>query len=302
MELPKNTLPDEQLFRTNFELEPEEYILTEAEELVAIENELLALKRHATWKMKGLGMPDAKILDKMNEINWDERIDRNLILKRANSNKQYGIWQQQQREIDRKAEVDKQAELNRLYSAKNVYRLMQWTSQNEFGKQLILNDDNKHLIKTLCYFISRDERFETELGYSGLKGLLIRGISGLGKTHLVQCLRKNELNPVLILSMLEITGDIKADGEYEVKLGDNKIIYLDDVGTEEPIVNHFGTKISFFKTFIETYYLRHKSFGNLMISTNNSFAEIEEKYGFRVRSRMKDIFNVVDVSGNDMRG
>jgi hypothetical protein len=29
---------------------------------------------------------------------------------------------------------------------------------------------------------------------------------------------------------------------------------------------------------------------------------MEEKYGFRVRSRIKDMFNIVDVNGEDMRG
>jgi len=79
-------------------------------------------------------------------------------------------------------------------------------------------------------------------------------------------------------------------------------LYLDDVGTEEPIVNHYGTKINWFKNFIEMYYLKNKPFNKLIISTNNSFDEIESKYGFRVRSRIKDMFNIIDVQGKDMRG
>jgi len=77
---------------------------------------------------------------------------------------------------------------------------------------------------------------------------------------------------------------------------------LDDVGTEEHTVNHYGTKISFFKNFIEKYYLQNKTYEKLVVSTNNSFNEMEEKYGFRVRSRIKDMFNIIDVTGKDMRG
>jgi DNA replication protein DnaC len=179
---------------------------------------------------------------------------------------------------------------------------MKWTSRNVLGKEFILNEDNKRLITTLCYFFSADQRFETELNFSMKKGLLIRGISGLGKTHLVKCLENNELNPVLILSMIEISEEIKQEGEYQIKVGDKKIIYLDDVGTEEATINHYGTKINFFKNFIEGYYLRNSPFNRLIISTNNSAAEIEEKYGFRVRSRMRDMFNVIDIHGRDMRG
>ena len=50
------------------------------------------------------------------------------------------------------------------------------------------------------------------------------------------------------------------------------------------------------------YYLKNKPFNKLIISTNNNFDEIESKYGFRVRSRIKDMFNIIDVRGKDMRG
>ena len=43
-------------------------------------------------------------------------------------------------------------------------------------------------------------------------------------------------------------------------------------------------------------------FNKLIISTNNSFDELESKYGFRVRSRLKDMFNIIDVDGKDLRG
>lgn len=280
----------------------EPYILTSEEETAAIEWEVEQVKNHAAWKMRQLAHTEPEILFKLSQINWEQEINREEILQRANSNKSYSIWQQQQRDDEKKAEKERAEELRIKYSAKNMYRFMQWTSDKIFGKKLILNDGNKKFITALCYFLSNDGKFETELGYSFQKGLLIRGISGLGKTHLVKCVEKNELNPILVLSMIEITDEIKSEGEYEVKMGSNKLIYLDDVGTEEPLVNHYGTKITFFKNFIESYYLRNKIYNKLLISTNNNFSEIEEKYGFRVRSRMKDMFNVIDVTGQDMRG
>lgn len=284
--------------------EPEEYILTKDEEDYVLANELLSSKRQVTWKLKGLGYTDDQILFKISEMKLEEKLDREGILKRANSNKQYDLWQKEQRKKEKEDTLKAYQELQKKCDAEYVYRLMQWTSQNEFGKQLIVNESNKHFITALCYFLSNDQRFETQLGYSFQKGLLIRGISGLGKTHLVRCAAKNELHPILILSMIEIADEIKAEGEYEIQLGNNKLIYLDDVGTEEATVNHFGTKINFFKNFIELVYLKNqnKTFSGLMISTNNSFSEIEDKYGFRVRSRIKDMFNIIDVKGEDMRG
>jgi DNA replication protein DnaC len=295
---------EELLNLTSLDNEQEPYLLTKDEEDYAIANALLKAKEYATWKMKGLAFNDQQIMQKISEIEWDKEINREAILARCNSNKNYEIWQSCQREKERQEMAKKALELKELWTAKNFYSLMKWTSEKVYGKPLIVNESNRKLISAICFFISGDERFKTELGFDQKKGLLIRGISGLGKTHLIRCVEKNELNPIKIISMIEVADEIKAEGEYQINQGDNKIIYLDDVGTEEATINYFGTKINFFKNFIETVYLRNveKGFGKLIISTNNSFSEIEEKYGFRVRSRIKDMFNIIDLQGTDMRG
>lgn len=287
---------------TNFEPEIEPYILTSEDEETIIQNAIKASKDWHLWKMNSLNMPEGDIELKMAEIDWETKIDREALLKSANTNKNYELWQKENRRKEKEDEERKRVELQKLWSATTMYRLMVWTSENRLIKKLVVNEYNKHLISALCFFLSNDERFEKELGYSFNKGICIRGISGLGKTHLVRCLEKNELNPIQVMSMIEITEEVKAHGEYNINLGLNKVLYLDDVGTEEPIVNHYGTKITFFKNFIESMYLREKDFSKLIISTNNSAAEIEDRYGFRVRSRMKDMFNIIDVDGKDMRG
>lgn len=281
---------------------PEPYTLTNEEEEKVIEREIISAKKHLVWRMTQLAMLPEQIEFKINQINWDDEINKDDVLRRANMIKNHDIWQLQQREKEKAEEIRKANELKDTWTANKIYQLMAYTSQHIFGKKLILNEDNKGLITSLCFFISRDERFETQLGYSFKKGLLIRGISGIGKTYLVKCIENNELNPIMIVSMLDIANSVKENGEYIIKKGMKRIIYLDDVGTEEPTVNHYGTKINFFKNFIESTYLRTQQFGHLMISTNNSFAEMEASYGFRVRSRIKDMFNIIDVKGNDMRG
>jgi DNA replication protein DnaC len=129
--------------------------------------------------------------------------------------------------------------------------------------------------------------------------LLIRGISGLGKTFVPRCLENNELKPLAMFSMVAITEAVKEGGEFDLQT--SKHIYLDDVGTEQTVINHFGTKITLFKDFIELYYSKNLPFNRLLISTNCNSNQLEEKYGFRVRSRAREMFNVIDVRGNDMR-
>lgn len=183
--------------------------------------------------------------------------------------------------------------------AKYFYNLISFVSKEEYGKKLIVNEQTTPLIKVICYYLSEDPRYETELGYSFSKGLLLRGISGLGKTHIMKCVQFNELKPIQILSMLDITDTLKREGEFNIDT--SGYLYLDDVGTESTVVNHYGTQLSFFKNFIELYYLKQTVYNKLIMSTNCDFDMIEEKYGFRVRSRIREMMNVAYITGTDMR-
>lgn len=285
---------------TDLNEEKETYILTPDEENKVFNNAVEQLKNHKAWKFAQMGASEEQILASLSSLNFEEELDKQELLDRANSAKHYSIWQQDQRKKERQQETDKYLELQQRCNAKYFYNLMAWTSENEYGKKLILHEDNTPLIRAICFFFSKDERFETELKLDLNKGLLIRGISGLGKTFLFKCVEKNEIRPIDIVSMIDISEQVKEEGSYE--LFSQNTIYLDDVGTEEATVNHYGTKINWFKNFIEMYYLKNKPFNRLVISTNNSFDEIEQKYGFRVRSRVKDMFNIIDVQGKDMRG
>ena len=286
----------------------EPYLLTKEEEALCIKNAIEREKEYVRFKMAKLLKTKEEIELKMSQIDWNDRIDVESVLSLANSIKNHDQWIKEKRVKDKEEEIKKQKALSDYWTAKKIYNLMAWTSQVEYNRKLIVNNDNKHLITALCFFLSNDPRFETELSeaqsgnkFSFSKGLLIRGTTGIGKTHLVRCVEKNGLNPIATLSMIEITDELKAYGEYEINKGNNKIIYLDDVGTEETPALHFGNKIHFFKNFIESVYLRSSSFRNIIISTNLNFRDIEVKYGFRVASRMRDMFNVVDVTGKDMR-
>lgn len=284
------------------EHEQEPYILTKEEEFEVIEHEINRIEKHFIWKASASGLlSDLEIKSKLDQFDIESKIDVVEILERSNSMKIYDQWQKKKRLSEKLEQEIKLQETKEFWTAKNLLKLMKFTSYQTFGKPLIINDQTTPLIKALCFFLSEDPRFETELNYSLSKGLLIRGVSGLGKTFLVKCVENNELKPIHSVSMIEIIDQIKSEGEYQLNMAGKKILYLDDVGTEESPVKYYGTNINWFKDFLELYYSKNKPFKNLMISTNLSFAQIEEKYGFRVRSRMKEMFNVIDVKGQDLR-
>lgn len=282
--------------------EEETYILTSEEEKSVLEYEIDSAKKHKAWRLAQFGLSEYEIISKISQVNWEEEINKSDILKKSNSSKHASLWHKEQREKEKLSEISRIEEMRKVCDAKYFYNLMKWTSKSVYDKHFIRNDDNTSFIVAVCYFFGKDPRFETDLNYSFKKGLLLRGPAGLGKTHLIKCIAENPITPVNIVSTLEINQVVQSDGEYRPYLPIDGCIYLDDMGTEEKYVMHYGTKISWVKNYLEMFYLKTNEFNRLIVSTNNNFQEIEEKYGFRIRSRMKDMFNIIDVSGTDMRG
>jgi hypothetical protein len=290
---------------TNFNHQPEPYILTDEEGFDLIEHEVAKRLKYYAWKFSKRSriLQEQELLGKIDSIDLALEIDVVAILEHGNSNKHYQLWQSAKREDEKKREENILAERKKTWTAGMMLRHMRWVSQNRYGKLFIEDTHTLPLIKAVCFFLSEDERFETELGFSLEKGLLIRGICGLGKTFVVKCAAENDLNPISIFSLIEIADVVKNDGEFNIPINQKGKLYLDDVGSEvASTVNHYGTKVNWFKDFLETYYLRNQQYNRLIISTNCSANQLEERYGFRVRSRLKDMFNMIDVTGNDLRG
>jgi DNA replication protein DnaC len=129
--------------------------------------------------------------------------------------------------------------------------------------------------------------------------MMILGTAGLGKTKVIEAVKGNELHPISIYSMIDITRKLRLTGDVE--LNTRQFILLDDVGSEEETVKFYGTDITWFKDFIESYYLENKYYSNLFITTNCDGNLIEKKYGYRVRSRLREMFNVIELKGEDLR-
>lgn len=251
--------------------------------------------------MKIAGRSPQAIEDALDGRDFLLEINRYEFLKAANQRFVWAKQDQDRRDEELRKEKEKIESLKLLWGADNMIQFMEKYSREHIGKEMIINDSNSKLRLALCYFVSRDLRFNTELGYNTKKGLMIRGNTGVGKTYMVKCIATNEYNPIRIHSMLSINNEIKNSefGDYNMKYA--RIHYIDDVGTTTPIINHFGTKINWFKDFIELESFEKNNFSHLIISTNCSFDEIEAMYGFRVRSRMAEMFNVIDVEGEDFR-
>lgn len=185
------------------------------------------------------------------------------------------------------------------------YKMMQDESWKR-GVKLVFNDQTKNLIKAVCFRLSEDPRYESEMGLSFSKGLMIRGTVGLGKSYTIQLVADNPVCPVQFVTMHEITRSIMDTGQFTgLKFASFRYVYLDDVGSEyakTEKIKYFGTEVNWFATWFEEFYARSKDhISRVIISTNDSFDDLERKYGFRVRDRLAETFDVLDVYGESMR-
>ena len=228
-------------------------------------------------------------------IDWMEGINIDEVLSSASEIKHRKIAE----ELAVKEKEDARKRIIEKHNALFFFAMIKEYFETNFGV-FIQNDSNKLLIKAVCYFMAGDERFETELNYTFRKGLLIMGTVGLGKTKIIKAVCKNEIRPISINSILDITERVKDKGDFDFAYY-NQMILIDDIGSES-IVNYYGNQVNWFKDFIEKYYLHHdENFSRLIITTNCGGDEIQAKYGIRVRDRMKEMLNTIKIEGPSLR-
>ncbi len=182
-----------------------------------------------------------------------------------------------------------------------------------YGKHFKVFEDDKDLLrKLLCYFL-HDTLVASQLNVNLDKGILLTGPVGCGKTTLMSLVRFFEptQSRLIIKSCREISFEFIKEG-YETihKYSRNsfqsfvpKTYCFDDLGIENNL-KYYGNEcnvmgeilLSRYDLFVSRKLVTH-------ITTNLSASEIEATYGNRIRSRMREMFNLFsfDKSVNDKR-
>ena len=182
-----------------------------------------------------------------------------------------------------------------------------------FGNHFRVYESDKDVILRLLVYFSKNKEKALELGISFRKGILLNGMVGCGKTSLMTLFRlylsKNDR--YCIKSCRNITFQFRRQG-YDVINDYSKVSFdkpnlhnycFDDLGTEKT-VKHFGNECNVMGEILLSRYdnfVTHKIITH--ITTNLTSSEIEDMYGLRVRSRMREMFNLVsfDKSTTDKR-
>lgn len=169
-----------------------------------------------------------------------------------------------------------------------------------FGKNFKLyKEDEPLLFKLCCYFI-QDHYNCAQMGIDTNKGLLLSGPVGCGKTSLMKLLP--HIAPHKTNYDIEPTRNIvfnfNASGfEILERYAETKNYCFDDLGVESTGI-YYGKEcnvmgeilLSRYELFCypvpSRRYLTH-------ITTNLNAQELEKRYGNRVRSRMRELFNLI---------
>ena len=180
----------------------------------------------------------------------------------------------------------------------------------------VFSEDHELIFKLLVYAIGDTENTACH-NLSLKKGILLTGPVGCGKTSLMSLIKGffPKEKQYSLKSVREITFEFEREGFKVINRYSNlsfcnppfsqvnRAFCFDDLGIEQPI-KYFGNEcnvmaeilLSRYDLFIQEGVLTH-------ITTNLSASELESMYGSRVRSRMREMFNLVafEKSAKDKR-
>lgn len=179
------------------------------------------------------------------------------------------------------------------------------------GKQMfgvhfrIYPQDNALVYILLAYAVGDGETL-AQHGYDIQKGILLSGPVGCGKTSLMTLIKYffHSEKQYYVKPARNVSFEYERNGTRSIFRymgepffsgigGDNRQVYcFDDLGIEQP-QKHFGNEcdvmgeilLSRYDLFVSKKILTH-------VTTNLSATELENRYGNRVRSRMREMFNL----------
>ncbi|MGB3345432.1 MAG: ATPase [Aequorivita sp.] len=170
-----------------------------------------------------------------------------------------------------------------------------------FGSQFKIHENDRDIIYNLSnYFIQDKDKCE-KAGMDPDKGILFSGPVGCGKTSLMKLLKfiVPLQRPYSVVPCRNIVFAFNHLGYKIIEdYGNGSFFCFDDLGVE-PMGRHYGQDCNVMgEILLSRYDLFLKSKLKTHATTNLNAAELEERYGNRVRSRMREMFNLIAFEEN----
>ena len=195
----------------------------------------------------------------------------------------------------------------RIYSLNKSMIHLEKLGKHHFGEHFRLYAEDKDVIYKLLIYAIYDKENCAHHKIDLNKGILLTGPIGCGKTSLMYLLRyfmPPEVGHVMKTSR-DVAFEYKAHGHQIIRkhCQGRAIFCFDDLGIEQPI-KHYGNTCNVMAEILLSRYDLFTIKGiRTHATTNLNASELEEFYGNRVRSRMREMFNLIafDKSTGDKR-
>tara|TARA_Y100001001_G_scaffold150626_1_gene161456 strand:+ start:1663 stop:2325 length:663 start_codon:yes stop_codon:yes gene_type:complete len=185
---------------------------------------------------------------------------------------------------------------NILYDFEKILIYLEAKGKLLFGKDFMIYEEDRDVLFKLSNYAIRDFGSCRKMAIDPNKGVLLSGPVGCGKTSLMKLIRyiTPHYRPYEIIPARNIVFGFNHIGFRSIEdYGDGNFYCFDDLGVE-PDGRHFGTDcnvmgeilLSRYDLFMETGIRTHAT-------TNLNARELEQRYGNRVRSRMRQLFNLI---------
>lgn len=167
-----------------------------------------------------------------------------------------------------------------------------------FGNHFKIYDEDLAIIRKLCHYFIKDRDYCQKNDIDIHKGILLSGPVGCGKTTLMKLLRYivPMQRPYEVIPARNVTFSFNHLGFKTVEdYGNSKSYCFDDLGVE-PMGRFYGKDLNVMGEVLLSRYelfLDTKQKIKTHATTNLGADELEEHYGHRVRSRMRELFNLM---------
>jgi DNA replication protein DnaC len=203
-----------------------------------------------------------------------------------------------------------------MNSQYNYPEIMAWLEQKgkmQFGEKFHFREaDVINIQKLICYFL-KDEVMATHFNLDLSKGILLSGPVGCGKTTLMTLMR-HVAQPnfkFIMKTCRDISFEFIKEGYQTIQKYSNsnnssseyRNYCFDDLGVETNL-KYFGNECNVMAEIILSRYDLYTSKQIIThITSNLSATEIETAYGNRVRSRLREMLNLIafDMDVEDKR-
>lgn len=190
------------------------------------------------------------------------------------------------------------------YDYKKVVSQLMQNGEIFLGKPFHIPKNERGIIFGILAWFLEDELVAEKMNIDLSKGILLSGPIGCGKTTLFKLMQNfpTKRKGFGITSTRQIVSEFMQSG-YEVlekysrgnfshDVRTPKTYCFDDLGTETTS-KYFGNDCNVMAEILLTRYDLYKEKGIVThITTNLSASEIESQYGNRLRSRMREMFNL----------